>query len=149
MDSGVYQPHPTISTISNAMDVSDPSNFVRLLELFDNDRNQLSRKLTSYSYCDKATRQAMRELYNDHSYTADPHGAVAYLGLKDYVHQHPETYGVFLETAHPVKFLPAVAPVVGEITMLPEQIRDLVNKEKKTISITHYEDLKTYLLYRA
>lgn len=145
MRSGIYQPTATVPTISNAMDVSDPSNFVRILQLFENDRSTLSRKLTSYSYCDNATRATMRSLYENHKYIADPHGAVGYLGLKEYLKDHPESYGVFLETAHPVKFLPAVEPVVGTFTKLPEQIKGLMNKEKKADKISDYKGLKSYL----
>jgi len=147
MTTGKYIPRPTIPTLSNAMDVSDPSNFIRVLELFENDRKLLSQKLSSYSYCDKATRQVMHQLYTDHNYVADPHGAVAYLGLKAYLQQHPEAYGVFLETAHPVKFLPTVQAVVGEIKTLPEQIKGLIDKEKRAIPIVDYNNLKTFLLH--
>ncbi|MEP0264659.1 threonine synthase [Dokdonia sp.] len=146
MQSGKYEPTATVPTISNAMDVSDPSNFVRVLQLFENDRNTLSRKLTSYSYCDNATRSTMRTLYTNHNYTADPHGAVGYLGLKEYLKEHPDAYGVFLETAHPVKFLPAVEPIVGPFTELPEQIKGLMNKEKVASKISDYEGLKAYLM---
>lgn len=146
MASGVYAPSSTIATISNAMDVSDPSNFVRVLQLFENERNILSKKFTSYSYCDRATRAAMHTLYTEHNYTADPHGAVGYLGLKAYLKNHPDAYGIFLETAHPVKFLPAVEPVVGTFTKLPEQIASLMDKEKVALQANNYEDLKTYLM---
>ncbi|AEE20253.1 threonine synthase [Dokdonia sp. 4H-3-7-5] len=145
MQSGKYTPTATVATISNAMDVSDPSNFIRVLQLFENDRQLLSQKFSSYSYCDNATRGAMLDLHENHNYIADPHGAVGYLGVKAYLKDHPEAYGVFLETAHPVKFLPAVTPVVGNID-LPEQIKELMNKKMDTIPVKHYEELKTYLL---
>lgn len=146
MNSGDYRPYPTVATISNAMDVSDPSNFIRVLQLFENDRKLLSTKFTSYSYCDGATQAAMRDLYISHSYTADPHGAVGYLGLKAYMATQSEGYGVFLETAHPVKFLPAVEPVVGKIQTLPAQIAVLMDAKKVALSIQTYEDLKAYLV---
>ncbi|WP_405250501.1 threonine synthase [Dokdonia sp. Asnod3-C12] len=145
MQSGVYTPTTTVATISNAMDVSDPSNFIRVLQLFENDRQLLSQKFSSYSYCDNTTRAAMLDLHENHNYIADPHGAVGYLGLKAYLKDHPEAYGVFLETAHPVKFLPAVTPVVGNID-LPEQIKELMDKTMDTIPVKNYEELKTYLL---
>lgn len=146
MESGIYQPTATVPTISNAMDVSDPSNFVRVLQLFENDRSTLSRKLTAYSYCDNATRATMQSLYTNQNYIADPHGAVGYLGLKAYLKEHPDAYGVFLETAHPVKFLPAVEPIVGPFSELPEQIKGLMNKEKIADKISDYEGLKSYLI---
>ena len=145
MSSGNYVPKPTVATISNAMDVSDPSNFIRILQLFENDRHTLSQKLTAYSYCDNATRAAMHSLYTEHQYIADPHGAVGYLGLKEYLKDHPEQYGVFLETAHPVKFLPVVEPVVGRIKTLPPQLDQLMDKQKKAHFINDYDGLKTVL----
>ncbi|WP_035336459.1 threonine synthase [Dokdonia sp. PRO95] len=145
MQSGVYTPTTTVATISNAMDVSDPSNFIRVLQLFENDRQLLSQKFSSYSYCDNATRGAMLDLHENHNYIADPHGAVGYLGLKAYLQDKPDAYGVFLETAHPVKFLPAVTPVVGNID-LPEQIKELMDKTMDTVPVKNYDELKTYLL---
>lgn len=145
MNSGYYKPQPTVATISNAMDVSDPSNFIRVLQLFENDRGLLSKKFSSFSYCDRATRAAMLELFTKYNYTADPHGAVGYLGLEAYLADHPEAYGVFLETAHPVKFLPAVEPVTGKISKLPEQIAVLMKSKKVSTPITTYRDLKEFL----
>jgi len=146
LKSGVYAPTKTVPTISNAMDVSDPSNFVRVLQLFENDRGTLSRKLTSYSYCDNTTRATIRAAYEKYNYILDPHGAVGYLGLKDYLKDHPDAFGVFLETAHPVKFLPAIEPITGPYTELPEQVKDLVHKEGTAISISDYEELKIHLV---
>ncbi|MFT5891437.1 MAG: threonine synthase [Dokdonia sp.] len=146
MESGVYAPKATVPTISNAMDVSDPSNFVRVLQLFENDLGTLSRKLTSRSYCDNATRATVRDIYEKYQYIVDPHGAVGYLGLKDYLKDHPDAYGVFLETAHPVKFLPAIEPIVGAYAKLPEQVKGLADKEKVAMTISNYEELKGYLI---
>jgi threonine synthase len=146
MRSGIYAPTITVPTISNAMDVSDPSNFVRVLQLFDNDRDELSKKFTAYSYCDAATRSAMHTLHTEHNYIADPHGAIGYLGLKAYMKEHPEVYGVFLETAHPVKFLPAVEPVVGQLSQLPTQIESLMDRKKVAITVKDYTALKGYLI---
>jgi threonine synthase len=87
----------------------------------------------------------MRALHTNHNYIADPHGAVGYLGLKEYLKEHPDAYGVFLETAHPVKFLPAVEPIVGPFTEFPEQIKGLVDKKKVASKISNYEGLKAYL----
>ncbi|WP_298351309.1 threonine synthase [uncultured Dokdonia sp.] len=145
MKTGHYSPTPTVPTISNAMDVSDPSNFVRVLQLFENSRQLLSTKFSSYSYCDNATRGAMLDIYKEHNYTADPHGAVGYLGLKEYLKDHPDAHGIFLETAHPIKFLPAVEPVVGPLA-LPEQIKELMNAQKDALAISDYQELKNYLL---
>ena len=146
MRTGVYAPKKTVATISNAMDVSDPSNFVRVLELFENDRGLLSKKLTSYSYCDRATRAAIYELFKDKDYIADPHGAIGYLGLKEFLKTTPNVYGLFLETAHPVKFRPAVTPIVGPLSDLPTQVAQLELAPKKAIPVQEYSDLKAYLL---
>ncbi|ANH60675.1 threonine synthase [Dokdonia donghaensis] len=145
MKTGDYSPTPTVPTISNAMDVSDPSNFVRVLQLFENSRQLLSTKFSSYSYCDNATRGAMLDIYKEHNYTADPHGAVGYLGLKEYLKDHPDAHGIFLETAHPIKFLPAVEPVVGPLA-LPEQIKQLMSAQKDALAVSDYQELKNYLL---
>ncbi len=146
MTSGKYVPAKTVATISNAMDVGDPSNFSRVLELFENDRQALSQKFSSYSYCDNATRAAIKDIYERLNYTADPHGAVGYLGLAAYMSKYPDVYGVFLETAHPVKFLPAVEPIIGKIKELPEQIRILIDREKVSIKLNDYVDLKNFLI---
>ena len=148
MKTGEYHPKPSTATISNAMDVGDPSNFIRIRELYDNDFDALSRNLTSYTFSDEETREALLTLYNDHNYVADPHGAVGYLGLKKYQEQHPTTYGIFLETAHPVKFLDVVEETIRENIDIPESIVKLMNKKKKSIAIMEYDQLKAYLLDR-
>jgi threonine synthase len=88
----------------------------------------------------------MVKLYNDFTYVADPHGAVGYLGLKKYQETHPETYGIFLETAHPVKFLDVVEDTIRENIDLPESIVKVMGKKKKAIKISQYDELKGYLL---
>lgn len=146
METGTYIPKTSIATISNAMDVGDPSNFVRIRHLYGDDLEDLSKDLSSYSFTDAETREAMLQLYNDHNYTADPHGAVGYLGLKKYMANHPDAYGIFLETAHPVKFLDIVEDTIRENIDLPEKIAKLMDKEKKSIPISEYADLKDFLL---
>ncbi len=145
LKSGVYSPKPSFQTISNAMDVGDPSNFVRILEIYNHDIETLKEHLTSYSFTDKETLEAMKHLKNIANYIADPHGAVGYLGLKKYLASRT-AQGVFLETAHPVKFLDVVAPVIDETISLPPQIQQIMDKEKVAIKISEYSDLKSYLL---
>lgn len=145
LKTGFYKAKPTIQTISNAMDVGDPSNFVRILEIFDNNTNQLKNQFSSFSFTDDETRAAIKELYLQYNYTADPHGAVGYLGLKKYI-KNKESQGIFLETAHPVKFLDIVEPVIEETIPLPPQIEAVITKEKKAVLIDKYEDLKHFLL---
>lgn len=144
----LYSPQPSVQTISNAMDVGNPSNFVRIQEIYKNNFNTLKNNLCSYSYSDKETKAAMLEIYNDYNYIADPHGAVGYSGCKDYLKEHPEAHCVFLETAHPTKFLDVVENVIDTKVDLPEQIQSVINKKKVATKISNYDQLKTYLLNR-
>lgn len=146
MQSGDYKPKPSSPTISNAMDVGDPSNFIRIRRLYKDNFEALKDHLSSYSFTDNKTRQAMKELYDSSGYIADPHGAVGYLGLKKYLKDHPDTYGIFLETAHPVKFLQVVEETLDLKMPLPKQISEIIKREKKSIGINSYEELKEYLL---
>ena len=141
-----YHPKPSVPTISNAMDVGDPSNFVRVLRLFDDEFSSLKNVLSAYSFDDEVTRNAIKQVYSETGYTMDPHGAVGYLGLQEFLKVHPDYYGTFLETAHPVKFLDTVEQSIGVKIELPENIRELMHKEKKSLQISGYEDLKGYLL---
>lgn len=145
LESGNYNPKPSFQTISNAMDVGDPSNFVRILELFNKDSSALKEVFDSYSFSDLETKEMMLHLYKDFHYTADPHGAVGYLGLEKYGLKDKE-HGVFLETAHPIKFLDVVEPVIKQEIAYPKQISELLDKEKKAIGISDYDGLKNYLL---
>jgi threonine synthase len=146
MKTGIYNPKPSSATISNAMDVGDPSNFIRIRHLFENDLEQLSKHLSSYTFTDEQTREAMKYIHKTSNYIADPHGAVGYLGLKKYQENHPDTYGVFLETAHPVKFLDVVEETIPEKLPIPTQIQKVMDKEKKSIKISTYTQLKDFLL---
>jgi threonine synthase len=140
-----YEPKPTIPTISNAMDVGNPSNFVRILELFGQDIDRLKQHLKSFWFDDKKTKETLIKLYQENNYIADPHGAIGYLGLKENSLSDNQI-GVFLETAHPIKFLDIVAPLLQLKMEIPEQIKTTLNKEKKSILISDYSDLKAYLL---
>jgi len=145
LETGIYTSKPSKQTISNAMDVGDPSNFVRILEIFNNDDVKLKKVLSSYSFTDKETRQAMKELNEKFNYIADPHGAVGYLGLKKHGIDS-NAFGIFLETAHPVKFLNVVEPIINETLELPKQIKEVIDKEKVSINISFYEELKQFLV---
>ncbi|WP_394973195.1 threonine synthase [uncultured Croceitalea sp.] len=146
MISGEYIPKPSSATISNAMDVGDPSNFVRIRQLYDNNFKKLSQNLSSYSFSDDETRSAMQHIYHTSSYVSDPHGAVGYLGLKKFLEKHPNTYGIFLETAHPVKFLDVVQDTLEISLEIPKQIKKVIEKQKISHKISSYEELKSYLL---
>ena len=146
LKTGIYKPKPSVATISNAMDVGDPSNFIRIQKLFNNDLEALSQKLSSFSYDDEQTKEAMQHIYKETGYIADPHGAVGYLGLKNYLKDHPDVYGIFLETAHPVKFLPVVNPVIDAEIAIPPQIAEVMHKKKQATAIKNYDEFKSFLL---
>ena len=141
-----YDPKPSVQTISNAMDVGNPSNFVRIQEIYGSNFDTLKQNLSSYSFSDTTTRTALKEIYDTYNYVADPHGAIGYLGAKSYLETHPNAHCVFLETAHPAKFLDVVEDVIGEQQELPEQIKAVMGKDKVSIKIESYQDLKRHLL---
>jgi len=141
-----YQVKPSTQTISNAMDVGDPSNFIRIQEIYGNDFEALKKDLHSYSFTDDETREAMLHLYEKCNYIADPHGAVGYLGVKKDQLKYPDAQYVFVETAHPVKFLDVVEPVIDKSIEFPEQIKSVIHNTKKATFITSYSELKSFLL---
>ncbi|MDO6472720.1 threonine synthase [Maribacter sp. 1_MG-2023] len=141
-----YTPKPSTATISNAMDVGDPSNFIRIRHLFQDNFEALKENLFSYPFDDNQTKDALKEIYNINGYIADPHGAVGYLGLKKYQEQNPDSYGIFLETAHPVKFLDIVEETLDVKLEIPAQIEKVMGKTKKSIKISTYGGLKDFLL---
>nr|WP_321413746.1 threonine synthase [uncultured Allomuricauda sp.] len=146
MENGVYEPMSSIATISNAMDVGDPSNFIRIRHLHKDDLKTLRKHLSSYSFTDDDTKTTMKKVYSKTGYVLDPHGAVGYLGLTEYQKSYPDTYGIFLETAHPVKFLDVVEETLGVSPEIPPQIMKVMDKEKKSDQISSYDALKSYLL---
>jgi len=146
LETEKYNPKPSIQTISNAMDVGNPSNFIRIQEIYNNDFKVLKSNLSSYCFNDRETKEAIKEIYNEYSYVADPHGAVGYLGCKSYLKKHHDAHCVFLETAHPTKFLDVVEDTIRENIELPEQILSVMDKKKKSIKISTYDDLKNVLL---
>ena len=146
LETGNYEPKPSVSTISNAMDIGNPSNFVRILELFQNEYGNVKENLNSFSYNDEETKQAMQSVYKETGYVMDPHGAVGYLGLQEHFKTHPDEVGAFLETAHPCKFRETVQEAIGKEIEIPDAIKEVLKKEKKAISIKDYADLKSFLL---
>ena len=145
LKDGVYTPKPSKATISNAMDVGNPSNFIRIQELFDNNINKLKNSFSSFSYSDVETKKAMKEVYIESNYVLDPHGAVGYLGAKEYLKEKPNTQCIFLETAHPVKFLDVVEETLNIEVNIPRQIKSVIHKEKVFQKVRKYEELKAYL----
>lgn len=142
--TGSYQPKPSKPTISNAMDVGNPSNFIRIQELFDNDINSLKKTFSSYSFTDNATKDIMKKIHSDLYYVADPHGATGFLGLQEYGLDKNEM-GIFFETAHPVKFLDTVEDTLKIKLEIPPQIEKVLGEKKTSIKILNYKELKDFL----
>lgn len=140
-------PKQAVSTLSNAMDVGNPSNFVRILEIFQHQFTGLKNILSSYCITDEETRATIKEVFERHQYVLDPHGAVGYLSLERYFENNQADKGIFLETAHPVKFPEAVERITGKTIELPASVKSIINSEKKSIVINPvYNELKNYLL---
>lgn len=144
--SQLYEPKQSVQTISNAMDVGAPSNFIRIQEIYKNNFNSLKENISSYSFSDEETKAAMLEINKNYGYVADPHGAVGYLGCKAYLKENSKSHCIFLETAHPTKFLDVVEAVINKKQSLPEQIQSVMGKEKKSVVISTYDHLKEFLL---
>ena len=147
---GVFEPHPTKRTISNAMDVSEPSNFIRIQKIYNNDLQKLRKNISGFRFDDKTTKEAMRSLFNTHNYLSDPHSAVGYLGLKKYmaINNIENVNGIFISTAHSIKFKDVVENAIDTNVDYPKSIKDIMVKEKKSSSIENYSELKEYLLQR-
>ena len=145
LSNGNYDPKPSIATISNAMDVGNPSNFIRIQELYNNNLSEFEKDFSSYSYTDTETEITIKDIFNRTGYIAEPHGAVGYLGLKKEMKKQPGSVGVFLETAHPIKFLDTVEPLLGITLPIPKQIESVLGKEKIRTKIKSYEELKRFL----
>jgi len=135
MQTQQYEPKKAVATISNAMDVGNPSNFVRILEIFNNQFVDLQKVLSSTSISDVETRAVLKSVYEQHHYLLDPHGAVGYLALQRYLAAHPQQNGIVLETAHPVKFYDVVEPVINTTVPVPISVQQQMNAEKKSLKI--------------
>ena len=146
LSSKKYTPLATVETISNAMDVGNPSNFIRIQALHNNDFQALKSNLSGYRFSDEETREAIDSIYKSTGYITDPHGAVGYLGCHHYLKLNPDVHTVFLETAHPTKFLDVVQPLVPEVIKLPPQIKAVMGRPKNAKSIVNYADFKANLL---
>jgi threonine synthase len=145
--SKVFSPQPSKQTISNAMDVGDPSNFARLIDLYQNVHASVKKDIVGYSFTDDQTRDVMRYVYRNHSYTLDPHGAVGYLGLKKYLSESGnDANGLFLETAHPGKFSEVVEETLEMRLQLPAALESLKSRKKDSLLMTNkVEDAKSAL----
>jgi len=143
-----YSPRPSVTTISNAMDVGDPSNFSRLLDLYEGSRDNMEKDIAGISFSDQQTRDVMKNVLNEHHYQLDPHGAVAYLGLRQFqLSTGSDSPALFLETAHPAKFAEVVEETSGAKIALPASLEILRNMEKKSVRVSpDFDEAKARLL---
>jgi threonine synthase len=145
LQTGRFEPRPSVATCSNAMDVGNPSNFARMMDLFDNSQEALAKDVAAYTITDAETKAAIAEILQRTGYLTDPHGAVGYLALKRYLEKEQAT-GIFLETAHPAKFIEVVEEATGSKVELPEALASLQHKTKLAHKIApKLEALKGYL----
>ena len=150
LQTGNYKAKQAVATISNAMDVGNPSNFIRIMELFDQQLVNLQNVLRSYSIDDATTAATIKEVYEQHNYMLDPHGAVAFYALNQYLNsgQH-KSGGIFLETAHPVKFPETVEQATNTKIPFPQSVQYLLNKVKKSIVMdASFDAFKEWLMNR-
>ena len=145
LKSGIYTPKPSVATIANAMDVGDPSNFVRVLDLYGHSHEAICREISGVSYTDEEIGDAMRLCLKENNYLTDPHGACGYLALKSGLSGNEN--GIFLETAHPAKFKETVESIIGQPVEIPEKLQAFMKGTKqRTAMSSDFETFKTYLM---
>ncbi len=143
--NGKFEPKPSVATISNAMDVGNPSNFFRMLDLFNGSYKKMINHVTGYAYTDDTTRDAIRKTYALYGYILDPHGAVGYLGLMDYFRSQTAT-GIVLETAHPIKFKKTVEEQILRKVPIPAHVQE-TDFEKKSIPFSaDFDAFRNFLM---
>lgn len=148
LTSGIYKPQPSVPTLSNAMDVGNPSNFARIMDIYSSTWNIVKSHISGYAFSDTETERAMQQIYLKHSYIMDPHGAVGYLAWNKYQEdfQH-EALGIILETAHPAKFLEEVERILNQKINIPVSLQAIQAKEKKSNPLdVDYWEFKNQLL---
>jgi len=144
--TGVYSPSPSLQTIASAMDVGNPNNFDRFRHLLSDDFEKMTREVTGYWFDDDRIRQHINEEFLRSGYVLDPHGAVASMGLDNFLNEHPAFTGIFVETAHPAKFIDVVEPMTGEAVEMPESLKGAMHGRKQSVLIkAGYSHLADYL----
>ena len=147
MQSQHYVPKNAVATISNAMDVGNPSNFIRILEIFHHQFTNLAAVFSSCSISEDLTKSTLQTIYKNYHYLLDPHGAVGFIALDQYLQSHPDQKGIVLETAHPVKFYDAVEPLIGELVPIPVSIQHQLTLQKNSIKMdAQSEMLNSFLM---
>ena len=147
LNTGKYNPRPSVATIANAMDVGDPSNFARILDLYNHSHEAVCAEISGARYTDEEIAETMQKCYRETGYLLDPHGACGYQALKDGL--QPGETGVFLETAHPAKFLDTVEGIVGSKLEIPEKLQVFMRGEKQSVALSkEFSVFKSFLLER-
>ena len=147
LNTGKYNPRPSVATIANAMDVGDPSNFARILALYENSHSAISAEIGGVSYNDEEIRETVKETYTRTGYLLDPHGACGYRALREMLGE--DAVGFFLETAHPAKFLNTVEEVIGEKVAIPEKLQHFMRGTKESVMMKpDFAALKEFLMSR-
>lgn len=145
LKTGIYSPRPSVATIANAMDVGEPSNFVRVLDLYAGSHAAISTEISGATYTDEQIAETMRKVWKSSHYLLDPHGACGYRALEEGL--LPGETGVFLETAHPAKFLDTVKGIIGEAVEIPSKLKAFMQGEKKSLLMSkNFADFKAYLM---
>lgn len=149
LQTGIYKAKPSVQTWSNAMDVGDPSNWVRIMDMFGGDRSLLKNLLSAYSFSDEETLEAIKQVHSEHGYIMCPHTAIAWLALKNWMNEHPawDVAGVFLSTAHPCKFPDIFSKEIAAKIKVPVQVQELEGRERLAVSLDRdFEGFRNYLL---
>jgi len=144
LQTGNYEPCTSISTIANAMDVGDPSNFARILDLYDGSHDAIINDISGFAYTDEQIAGTLKTCLKHNNYLLDPHGACAYQALKDGLHN--DEVGVFLETAHPAKFKDTVERITSQVLPIPAKLQAFMQGKKRTVAIdSNFDSFKTFL----
>ncbi len=145
--TGKYNPRPSVATLANAMDVGDPSNFARILDIFDHSHDKIKSGISGYSYTDDDIRNCITSVSERFNYITDPHGATGFMACEEYKREHTEDQLIFLETAHPAKFIDTMEEILQKKMIIPERLSKFLNREKKSIKLTSdFDDFREYLL---
>ena len=147
LQTGQYNPKPSVQTLANAMDVGDPSNFARIYDLYGKSHERISQLISGATYSDEQIAETMRQCYNETGYILDPHGACGYQALKEGLREGE--IGVFCETAHPAKFKEKVDAILGTDIEIPARLRAFMDGEKQSVEMSkNFADFKQYLMHQ-
>lgn len=145
LKTGIYSPKPSVATIANAMDVGDPSNFARIYDLYGGSHEAITKEISGETYTDEQIRETVQAVYNETGYLLDPHGACGYRALAEQL--QPGETGVFLETAHPAKFLQTVESIIGVEVQIPEKLQAFMKGQKESVPMEKdFASFKSYLM---